>query len=606
MSHPSVDLAPGSEFICTECGEGFDQYQKLISHMTTHGPIGPFSSNPEGGSNGCDTPIEFALHENGTLTVVDKSALSNFSFLFGKPSLRPLLNQEGILDPTLSSKLAEKEHHCKCDRCGQLFKSQHSLQQHQRYRPLEQGFKCTLCCKVFYDREGLHEHLQNHAHERFYSCGHCGKRFLRQETLASHQKEKHGPLASKVSVRLEEECENSLERSYPCKVCGLHFFWLSDLQTHLISHSHAKKSTVHTPQKENIQDKDVGGESKNGSYATGGHFASLTQLKEHHLSKHRDEKSSEDSSEDLENTLPKRVKRNPLKYYGVMRNVISKNQLQRLDPFRPRIRGRPKEVSARSPNSKLFPCKYCHRVFVHSSSLSRHMRYHKGTLHTCSYCGRHFPQRCDVTRHIAMYHAAEIRTKGDRNGDPLTHESSEMLLSNHGDDESPEDEDMLSPMPSDPEESQAAADVPEVPLHKARVSYTCKDCGRIFKLLGVYHRHIRYHQKNRPGLLLSCPRCPSRFSIRSALERHLENHDKEGTIKGAQAETEQLIEPVSLEDDDDDDDDVEKDEEPSAKKRALDLGSKESKTADVLYDCTECTETFSDLQLFLKHQSAHS
>ncbi|MCI4374147.1 hypothetical protein PGIGA_G00002970 [Pangasianodon gigas] len=604
MAYHSLDFSTGNDFICTECGEGFGQYPKLINHMANHGPIGPFSSISETAANGCDKPIEFALHENGTLTVVDRSALSNFSFLFGKPMSKLLSNPAHYQDSLPSGKMAERDHtQCRCERCGQVFRNQRSLQQHQRYRPLEQGFKCTLCCKVFYDRESLRGHLQNHAHERFYSCGHCGKRFLRQETLLLHQKEWHGSLGSRSSSKFDEDRENGIDKSYPCKICGLRFFWLSDLQSHLLNHSHISKATDDPTQKENMQEQDESSPKKNASHSPddsadrsyrcglcGGHFNCLSDLKEHHLSDHPDEDSSEPVPE---------IRRQSVNYYGIMRQMVSKHQTQRLDLLRPRMRGRPRGGASRgNPHSKVFPCKQCHRVFVHSSSLSRHMRYHKGTLHTCLYCGRHFPQRCDVTRHVAMYHSSDIKLKTDgekldHEDETATHESPKTQTSNDSDHEGQDNEDQQSPKPPDKEE---LPDTQEASLLKPRMTYKCKDCGRVFRLLSVYQRHGRYHRINPSRVLLSCPRCPCRFTFRSALERHLENHDKEGSEKhGQEASPTAEINTEYVENEDD----------LSVERSESEADSKESTSTDVLYECTECTETFTELQLFLKHQSTH-
>lgn len=605
MAYQSLEVLTGNDFICTECGEGFGQYPKLINHMANHGPIGPFSSTSETSTNGCDKLIEFALHENGTLTVVDRAALSNFSFLFGKPMSKLLSNQAHCQDPLPSSKMAEKDHtQCRCERCGQVFRSQKSLQQHQRYRPLEQGFKCTLCCKVFYDRESLRGHLQKHAHERFYSCGHCGKRFLRQETLFLHQKEWHASLGSKSLSKFDEDRENGIDKSYPCKICGLRFFWLSDLQSHLINHSHVSKANDDLTQKENMQGQDDVSPKKNASHSPddsndrsyrcglcGGHFNCLSDLKEHHLSEHPEEDSSEPAPE---------IKRQSVNYYGIMRQMVSKHQTQRMDLLRPRMRGRPRGGASRgNPHSKVFPCKQCHRVFVHSSSLSRHMRYHKGTLHTCLYCGRHFPQRCDVTRHVAMYHSSDIKLKADvekvdQEDESVTHESPKTQTSNESDHEGENSEDQQSPKPQDKEELQ---DTQEPSQIKPRMMYKCKDCCRVFRLLSVFQRHVRNHRIHPPRVLLFCPRCPCRFTFRSALERHLENHDKEGSEKHGQEPSSPAEANMEY---------VENEDDLSVERSESEPDSKESPSTDVLYECTECTETFTELQLFLKHQSTHS
>ncbi|KAI7807080.1 zinc finger protein 43 [Triplophysa rosa] len=506
MAYTSMNFAPGGGdmFICTECGEGFRHYPKLVEHMAIHSLVFPDALSVNGTNN---THIEFALHENGTLTVVDRSVVSNFSFLFGKPppklSWCPTPNQAVLT----SSKMPEKE--CaqfRCERCGQAFKSQKSLQLHQQYRVLEQGFRCTLCCKVFNDRESLQSHLQNHAHERFYSCGHCGKRFLRQEALLSHKKQWHASPASKALTRAQEDQENSMEKSYPCKVCGLRFFWLSDLQSHLNSHSRVKKPPSNT-----LHQQEMRGDEARKTNPT-------SQLKKLHVSQYPGENEDNDFID-----LSAEIKRESPAHYGKMRQMTAK---KRFNPVMAGIRRRRRRASKVHHDSKLFSCKYCHRGFLHSSSLSRHMRYHKGTLPVCVYCGRFFSQRCDVTRHVAMFHSSTLQPKP--NEALKTNKSSKQdnvtVPTQIVGDEGNERKDLQEVQHSSNVDNKLSLDSEEQGISKPRIAYKCKECSRVFALLSAFKRHVHYHKRDPARTLLLCPFCPSRFTFRSALDRHIEGH----------------------------------------------------------------------------------
>ncbi|XP_026105358.1 zinc finger protein 91-like [Carassius auratus] len=522
-----LELTGGDAFICTECGEGFSQYPKLVEHMAIHGLTEIFSSDGLSISNGncINTSIEVALHENGMLTVVDRSVLSNFTFLFGKPSTKSLWSQPPNQEASTSSKMPKKEYtQFTCERCEQVFKTPQSLQQHQQYRALEQGFKCTLCCKVFNDGESLQSHLQTHAHERFYSCGHCGKRFLRQETLLSHQKQWHASDGSKTLSRSEVNQGHNMDRSYLCKICGSHFFWLSDLQSHLNSHTRISRPSSDVTQKQEMLGEEES--EKNGSNSInepcrfglcGEHFNHISDLRDHHKKQHPDEDEVKDSS-----GLPAKMKR---QCHGVMRQM----QEQRVDPLRSSIRGRPRGVNRVNFNGDIFSCKLCNLAFLHSSSLSRHMRYHKGTLHACVHCGKRFPQRCDVTKHVAMYHSSAIqpRVPGEsktehevKNRDQGPAKALTQTKS-HGEQEELEEENQPTSKTND-----LLLGSPSKGTYKQRMEYKCKECCRVFGLLSVYRRHTYYHKRNPCKVLLHCPLCPSRFTFRSALDRHLEYHHK--------------------------------------------------------------------------------
>ncbi|KAF4088585.1 hypothetical protein AMELA_G00084170 [Ameiurus melas] len=135
-----------------------------------------------------------------------------------------------------------------------------------------------------------------------------------------------------------------------------------------------------------------------------------------------------------------------------------------------------------------------------------------------------------------MYHSSDIKLKADgekidHEDETAMHESPKTQTSNDSDHEGQDNEDQQSPKLPDKDE---LPDTQETSQLKPRMTYKCKDCGRVFRLLSVFQRHGRYHRINPSRVLLSCPHCPCRFTFRSALERHLENHDKEGSEKHGQ------------------------------------------------------------------------
>ncbi|XP_036393923.1 zinc finger protein Xfin [Megalops cyprinoides] len=723
-------------FICTECGEGFSHYPDLLTHMAVHGPVEPFPYDCH--TNGFGAPLEFALHENGMLTVVNRSA-AEFNYTsppIGKPSSpilawsqasplasqptpmilastqsprlesqptpvilstphAPLMESQPTsviqapphapplesqptpvilaaphappmesqptsviqatphapsMDPQASPvilatpKAAESGNgvntlvpprpaRFRCETCSQVFSTRLALQRHQRYRTLERSYKCTLCCRVFGEREELRQHLQDHAHERFYSCKQCGKRFLKQEALRAHQDERHGTAGSKPFRKFGEGQDNATDKSYPCKMCGLRFFWLSDLQSHLLSHAHGKISHVpsvstYSPsatqrppmQKETVHDTrskpniDMPAYKKNSSETNvpnlnttfrpyrcglcGNRFQQLSDLKQHHL--------SHQAQEDLVNLE------------SAKQPIESRAASKETKP-----RGRPPRGNQANHNARVYPCKLCHRVFVHSSSLSRHMRYHKGTLHTCVFCGRHFPQRCDVRRHIAMYHNSEVppskpETEGgaveskrdqkdqgtqvkltvEKSTSENKRESNAFPCSKCGNTFSDKSElDSHSCNSQHPPDSKESSSSP-----KPRVTFQCNDCGKGFGLLCVYQRHQRYHRRELAGEVHKCPHCPRRFQHASSLKRHLDTHQNQSPgkddkdVQTSSTTTSSQDPALALEHDDEEMEEEEDTEEEEGNGTA---------PAEVLYECTECTQTFSCLATFLQHQSAH-
>lgn len=128
-----------------------------------------------------------------------------------------------------------------------------------------------------------------------------------------------------------------------------------------------------------------------------------------------------------------------------------------------------------------------------------------------------------------------------------------------------------------------------------RVNYKCQECGKRFGLLCVYQRHLRYHKKE-PS---KCPRCPAQFKNSSSLELHIQNHPNIGetgdvgqTCHSTVSIRDTALEKGNAEDIEDD---------------YMDHTQNDDKgnSSEVLYECTECTETFSCLEIFLQHQTSH-
>ncbi|KAM9309732.1 uncharacterized protein KZ484_025703 isoform 1-T2 [Pholidichthys leucotaenia] len=609
-----------STFICTECGDGFSQYSHVLAHMAIHGPLESFSF--DGSSNGFEIPREYVLQENGTLTAVNGLEHSYSLIKPVSPGVLPSHFSSPIrpLSPNLKSQPSvpkdvfrprpseinfdkSRQGHHRCEICNRSFNSLQSLHRHQQYRNTERGYKCTLCCKIFEDRQDLKKHLQDHVNEKFHCCRSCGKRFLKVDALNAHQKENHLSPKHSGLDKSDNGQEKKLEKTFPCKKCKLSFFWLSDFQTHSLYYCKGKEpenlyeseieidisfnncdaiSNIEDMQVENCQRNGVpeinNGDSKvfkdssskkgdDHSFTPyrcglcGDRFHKLTALKEHHLT-HQTQEEIDQINKESQETIKRRM-----------------------FPKR-RRRGA-------NPNGKLHPCKHCHRVFNHSSSLSRHMRYHKGTMHTCVFCGRHFPQRCDLRRHVVMYHKTELDKKPalkllyttPQNGHPsnafVCGKNTELTENT----KSCSDDENKSPKQS-PKEMQSGK--------LGRGNYKCKECGKSFGLLCVYQRHLRYHKKE-PS---KCPKCPAEFKNSSSLELHLQNHpnaEDAADAKPASEDTGISGDPVQ-----------EKSNTQDTEDDHMDHVQNDKDSSEALYECTECTETFSCLETFLQHQTSHA
>ncbi|XP_028325951.1 zinc finger protein 91 [Gouania willdenowi] len=586
-----------SLFICTECGDGFSRYCSLLVHMTIHGPLESFSF--DGSSNGFDVPREYVLQENGTLAVVNGLEQVPSSFKPPSPGILPshlpspikLLSPatrppsspcKDLVQPRFLETNLRKARQCSysCEICNKSFSNLQSLQHHQQYRNTERGYKCTLCCKVFDERQDHKKHIQSHINESFHSCGDCGKRFLKVASLTAHQIENHPPLNSDLGKSLKR-----IEKTYPCKRCKLIFFWMSDLQTHSIYNCKGKKpklcltSTLDVEVNTNnpeaplavsqtsgksahdqngkskpLEDKScrVENELASKSYRCGlcgNNFQNLATLKEHHLTHQTQEEI------DQLNQESQRI----LKHKMTTKRRHRRGNIQ---------------------NGKLYPCKQCNRVFHHSSSLSRHMRYHKGTMHSCQFCGRLFPQRCDLRRHVVMYHPAALEHKPTSQNEPLARAIKRERMTGHlKSAKSSSNREQIMSSDQSPNENRSGK--------VGRINYKCQDCGKKFGLLCVYQRHLRYHKKEPKKNLQGV----SDTTSASSPKLNLENHQSTG-LNQVPEETKE--DPV-----------IKKDTTEEKEVGSMDCSKSNKDNAVGLYECIECTKTFSCSETFLQHQATH-
>lgn len=453
-------------FICTVCGDGFPQYQYVLSHMSIHGPLDSFTF--DGSSNGFEVPREYVLQDNGTLTVLNGLPQSGYSKRPSSPGILPShlscpvnsislsLKQQSSSRDVLASKPLDSNfdnshgHLYSCEVCSRNFNNLQCLHRHQQYRNAEGGYRCTLCCKFFKGRHELKKHFQNHTFESFKYCARCGKRFVEADALNFHMTQKHSCVRS-----FENNQDFKLERTYTCKKCKLTFFWLTDFQTHSFYLCKGKKvsaalETEGAPRVTKNNLRTCNGTSSHArnvdepnlmkaSHETdstyrcglcGEQFSELTALKEHHIT----------HQQKIQNPTQEIVKPKPFKSLTPKDNCsIRKNLLY----FK---------------KLKMYPCKFCRCFFRHSRSLSRHVSYHKGS--TCELCGQSFQQQSDIIKHL-MVHKTEMKNKQNSN--------QALFLDN---------------VKTFPVEQKGACE-----------NYSCLECGKKFGLLCVYRMHLRYHKK---------------------------------------------------------------------------------------------------------------
>ncbi|XP_066573998.1 zinc finger protein 668 [Amia ocellicauda] len=595
----------------------------------------------------------------------------------------------------------------KCALCCRSFGERTELRAHLHAHANQHSYGCGRCGKRFPSLEALEAHRQSQ---------HGGGEGAVQEVESG-------------AVRgAGAGADNCPEWYYPCQECSLRFFWLSDLQSHRHRH-HATATARHIPgpghrppafrqRQEDEEVEELVEEEARGTPTVPETNRPLTPPKP-------TSKLSLPPHTRLQTFHPYRPPTQPppvLKPYccglcGRRFQLVSelkRHHSVHLGPgrrrgygppsvgvgggsfvlgggvFRERGRGRGRGKGrgregsggrgrgrgmgtgpgVRGHQARTFPCKYCGRTFLHSSSLSRHTRFHTGDkLNHCGVCGKSFIQLCDLERHSHTHGPRRTDTdKVEREreswlscpgcgesflGDaglrehrclvnglppplplppapipltapdlppsvPLPHSthalSAPLPLSSSSSSTS------SLPLSTGPTHSSLRTTCPNpspspIPSPSPRVIFRCSVCGKGFGLLSVYQRHQRYHY--RESGTYPCAQCPRTFRQPSALHRHLASHSCRSprapggqdaalpstvatTIK-ARAASDTAPIPLSIppppheielaaeEEEEEEEGKEEEDKAPS----------------QVLYECTECHQTFTCLGTFLQHQSVH-
>lgn len=524
--------------------------------MSIHGPLDSFTF--DGSSNGFEVPREYVLQDNGTLTVLNGLTQNEYSQRPSSPGILPshLSCPANSISPSLKEQSSARDilplkpldsnfdnsHgdlYC-CEVCSRTFNNLKCLHRHQQYRNREGGYRCTLCCKIFKGRQELKKHFQNHTFESFHCCGSCGKRFVKADALNIHMAQNHS--SNRSFGGSENNQEFKLERTYTCKKCKLTFFWLTDFQTHSFylckgkkvsaafetevapkvtkdhlrtcngSSAHARNGDVY-----NLMNASNETDSTYRCGLCGEQFPKLTALKEHHIT----------HQQKIENATQETVKPKPFKSlipkenHSIRKNLLNVKKL------------------------KIHPCKLCSCVFRHSSSLSRHMRYHKGS--TCEICGQPFQQH-DVIKHL-MFHKTEMKIK----------QNVDQALSPNSEKTSPEDQ------------------------NGACGNYKCLECGKKFGLLCVYRMHLRLHKKE--------GRTTAEHTNSSSQNQNpcRDTAEETGALEAAPSE-----EPV-----------LEKSQTQDTKENELIAPYDKENSFEPVYTCSKCTQTFACLETFAQHQVSH-
>ncbi|KAJ4425889.1 hypothetical protein ANN_27515, partial [Periplaneta americana] len=107
----------------------------------------------------------------------------------------------------------------KCKTCGNSFSKQGKLRVHQRFHSNKNRFKCDTCGQLFPFPANLRAHIRTHTGEKPFTCDVCGKCYSHPGSLTVHLRTHTG------------------EKPFKCDQCGKCFAYSGGVKEHLRSHT---------------------------------------------------------------------------------------------------------------------------------------------------------------------------------------------------------------------------------------------------------------------------------------------------------------------------------------------------------------------------------
>ncbi|CAH1777310.1 unnamed protein product [Owenia fusiformis] len=381
-----------------------------------------------------------------------------------------------------------------CTKCDKTFESAHGLNRHKKLKHTKPSFKCHLCESLLKTKYSLRKHI----------------------TL-SHDLEKD------IDFENEEVKVSTQEASMKCPFCKLGLITLKELHEHIKqNHILGKKSklgpgrkkndktgksklNIHTCEKCSKVFHTASGYSKHrktvcsGKYLVCPHcdkqFLWEYRLREHIIFMHNNKENGpiekhhgvtfpegppyqcchcEEKFEKKTHWLKHRSVHidHPFICEYCSKQYRSQGQLK--THIRSQHNGEPAvQLELQKPQGESqgppYTCKECGKMYETENGLMKHFKLHTGDLYTCDYCGKQYVQRQTLMDHIRTRH---------------THNTRAMP------------ENYLTGPP-----------------------YKCPDCPKVFKLMGQFRTHHRWHS----GKLFSCDKCDKKFASLSRLTRHVES-----------------------------------------------------------------------------------
>lgn len=454
-------------FVCSDCGEIFNDTNSIINHVEIHRSSSSLSINN----------VKIEVNESAILTEFLTTTIKGEECTIPPHHLEEVYVNDGqnfesssYVDTKSSDNLCETKlididddaeyqeieiKLKKCKLCDNIFENRELLINHQSlaHNIVKKTYECELCNKIFFGPTTFERHFKKihlngedlEIDDKPYKCDLCQKTFRQYNAIKLHVDTKH-----------DDNTQNDL--SFTCQYCGKIYEQLNSLESHLHS-IHIDIFRRHGIKKEKLRPHICDICFKGFT---------LTNSLRNHLAVIHGRSDLLDHSYKCEQcgkifAIKSRLEFHIQRVHNMSSNDTQQSELNSQILIKKRILLVKKEQTKEKPDKK---------KRIHSAAIRRAIKNEnvncKPKPYKCDVCSRGFSLRNSLKNHLAVVHARDD------------------LLKN---------------------------------------SYKCRLCGKIFAILSRLEHHMKkkheIHEKLSGTRKFHCPRCDITLSSRSTLKMHL-------------------------------------------------------------------------------------